>query len=59
MMLRKKGMNVITKGGLDRFSLEEHFKILGCVMKRQGKTLDASDAICKQGVLERHQDLQE
>ena len=34
-------MNVITKGGLCRFPLEETFKILGCVMNTQGKTLDA------------------
>ena len=34
-------MNVITKSGLYKFTREENFKILGSVMNRQGKTLDA------------------
>ena len=36
--------------------LQEIFKILGCVMNRQGKTLDALEdrmAISQQGLLER------
>ena len=37
----KTDMNVITGGGSFRFPLKEKLKILGCVMNRQSKTLDA------------------
>ena len=37
----KTDMNVTTNRGVFKFPFEENFKILGCVMNRQGKTLDA------------------
>ena len=37
----KSDMILGTSKGCNRFPSEDEFKILGCVMKRQGKTCDA------------------
>ena len=49
-----------TKGLMYKFSCREKFKILGCAMNRQGKSLDAIEesAVCQQSFLEGHFGLQ-